>query len=220
MNKMIVPLFIIMFVIAVDVSSQQPVLKYPEHGSIINTLTPTLQWGGLGPNHSRVLVQVDTSYSFPVYSIVNIELPQGTTSYTVGSGRLQYNKLYVWRVGAYYYPGYYSYSNTFTFTTPLTGINNISSNIPDQFSLSQNYPNPFNPSTKMQFQIPKSGPDIQTFLSVYDILGREVAVLVNEQLKPGTYEVNWDASAFPSGVYFYTISSGSFKETRKMVLLK
>jgi len=101
----------------------------------------------------------------------------------------------------------------------LTGTQSISSEIPSQFSLSQNYPNPFNPATKIKFAIPH-GYTSQTILSVYDILGRRVAVLVNEQLLPGTYEVDWDASAFPSGVYFYTITSGSFKETRKMVLLK
>lgn len=100
------------------------------------------------------------------------------------------------------------------------GINSISSEIPSQFSLFQNYPNPFNPSTKIKFQIPQTGLVALTSLSVYDILGREVAILVNQQLRPGTYEVNWEASSFPSGVYFYSISSGSFKETRKMVLLK
>ena len=104
------------------------------------------------------------------------------------------------------------------FSQPI-GIDPISSEIPSQFSLSQNYPNPFNPATKIKFAIP-FGYASQTVLSVYDILGREVEVLVNEQLRPGTYEVDWEASSFPSRVYFYTITSGTFKETRKMVLLK
>jgi photosystem II stability/assembly factor-like uncharacterized protein len=112
-----------------------------------------------------------------------------------------------------------------TSTGGLSGINNITAGIPSEFSLSQNYPNPFNPSTKIKFAIPLSkrvseGRGVYTKLLVYDILGMEVAVLVNEQLRPGTYEVDWDASAFPSGVYFYSINSGSFKETKKMVLLK
>jgi len=107
---------------------------------------------------------------------------------------------------------------TLKFSQPI-GIDPISSEIPLQFSLSQNYPNPFNPATKIKFAIP-AGYGSQTNLSVYDILGRRVAVLVNQQLRPGTYEVDWDASVYPSGVYFYTITSGSFKETRKMVLLK
>lgn len=109
----------------------------------------------------------------------------------------------------------------------VTSINQITSQIPSQFSLSQNYPNPFNPATKIKFQIPLlRGVDAEgdrgvfVQISVHDILGREVAVLVNEQLVPGTYEVDWDGSAFPSGVYFYTITSGEYSETRKMVLLK
>lgn len=107
---------------------------------------------------------------------------------------------------------------TLKFSQPI-GIDPISSEIPSQFSLSQNYPNPFNPATKIRFAIP-AGYGSQTNLSAYDILGRQVAVLVNQQLRPGTYEVDWDATTFPSGVYFYTLTSASFKETRKMVLIK
>ena len=99
------------------------------------------------------------------------------------------------------------------------GISGMNTEIPGEFSLSQNYPNPFNPTTKIRFDISGSSA-AQTSLSVYDLLGREVAALVNEELKPGTYEVNWDASNFPGGVYFYRISAGSFSETRKMILIK
>jgi len=104
----------------------------------------------------------------------------------------------------------------------VTSLNPISSQTPQHFSLSQNYPNPFNPVTKIKFDLPASVETTRRVVSliIHDILGREVAVLVNEQLRPGSYEVDWDALAFPSGVYFYTITSGSFKETRKMVLLK
>ena len=83
--------------------------------------------------------------------------------------------------------------------------------------LLESYPNPFNPSTTIKFSITSAA---QTFLYVYDILGREVTTLVNQQLQPGTYEVNWDASSSPNGVYFYKLTAGSFIETRKMVLLK
>ncbi len=107
-----------------------------------------------------------------------------------------------------------------TSTGGISGINPISSEIPSQFSLSQNYPNPFNPSTKIKFQIPASGTVAQTYLYVYDMLGREVSELVNQKLQPGTYEVEWDASDYPSGVYFYKLSNGEFVETKKMVLLK
>jgi len=99
------------------------------------------------------------------------------------------------------------------------GITNTGTGIPQAFHLDQNYPNPFNPVTKIKFDI--SGTSVaQTFLSVYDILGHEVSVLVNQQLQPGTYEVNWNASGFPSGVYYYRLEAGTFTETKKMVLIK
>ncbi len=101
----------------------------------------------------------------------------------------------------------------------ITGLNNSSAIIPAEFSLSQNYPNPFNPVTKIRFAI--SGQSVaQTFLSVYDVLGNEVAVIVNQDLKPGVYEVDWDASTYPSGVYFYKLRANDFMCTKKMVLVK
>ena len=99
------------------------------------------------------------------------------------------------------------------------GIKEKSQNtFPNSFVLSQNYPNPFNPSTKIEFVIPKSS---FVNLKVYDVLGREVAILVNEEKQPGIYEVNFDASGFSSGVYFYRLRAGSnYSITQKMVLLK
>ncbi len=101
--------------------------------------------------------------------------------------------------------------------TGTIGINTISSEIPNHFSLSQNYPNPFNPATNFEFQIPKTG---FVNLTIYDATGREVAILVNGEMKPGAYKADWDASNFVSGVYFYKLSAGDFSETRKMVLIK
>ena len=85
------------------------------------------------------------------------------------------------------------------------------------FSLSQNYPNPFNPTTEIKYSIPKSG--IVT-LKVYNLLGREVFTLVNQEQKSGNYIVNFDASQLASGVYMYRIQSGDFSLTKKMTLLK
>src|SRR4030095_7468017 len=97
------------------------------------------------------------------------------------------------------------------------GIININSEIPKEFSLSQNYPNPFNPKTIINFQLPMFN---YVSLILYDVLGKEVASLVNEQLKAGTYEVNWDASNYPSGVYYYKLTAGDYTKTKKMVLIK
>lgn len=102
-------------------------------------------------------------------------------------------------------------------TSMLTGINHLSSEIPDNFSLSQNYPNPFNPQTHFEFRIAEFG---FVKLTVFDIVGKEVQALVNQELSPGTYSVDFDGSNIPSGVYYYRIESGSFSDTKKMVLIK
>ena len=102
-------------------------------------------------------------------------------------------------------------------TDNLVGINKINSEIPSSFSLSQNYPNPFNPTTNVQFSMF----NFQfVTLKVFDILGREVVTLVNEKLSPGTYTVDWNASEYPSGVYFYRLQTEGFTETKKMSLIK
>ena len=88
---------------------------------------------------------------------------------------------------------------------------------PNFFVLSQNYPNPFNPTTVINYQVPVAG---HVSVKVYDLLGREVMTLVNERKSAGSYQVLFDAHLLPSGVYFYSLESGSFKETKKMELLK
>ena len=81
----------------------------------------------------------------------------------------------------------------------------------------QNYPNPFNPVTNIVFDLPSAS---FTRLTVYDILGREIAVLVNEQLRAGSYKVDWNATNYPSGIYFYKIETEGFSNSKKMVLIK
>lgn len=102
------------------------------------------------------------------------------------------------------------------------GIQPISNNIPNKFVLHQNYPNPFNPATKIKFSIPanRDGKVSATIITIYDILGKEIAVPVNELLSPGEYEIDWDASAYSSGIYFYLLQNGDFSLSRKMLLIK
>jgi hypothetical protein len=99
----------------------------------------------------------------------------------------------------------------------IIGIQNINTEIASGFSLYQNYPNPFNPTTTIKFDIPKSS---NVKITVYDITGKELEVLVNEKLQAGTYQTTWNASNFSSGVYFYRIQAGDFSETKKLILLK
>ena len=97
-------------------------------------------------------------------------------------------------------------------------VNQISSKIPERISLYQNYPNPFNPTTKIRFGLKQSS---NTKLIIYNILGKEITTLVNEKLNAGSYEVDWDGSNYPSGVYFYRLSAdGNVVDTRKMMLIK
>jgi hypothetical protein len=123
--------------------------------------------------------------------------------------------------------------NLFIDTTEnITGTHNNGNEIPEAYSLSQNYPNPFNPSTKIKFSIPKGITDkgLQPLvqIKVYDINGSEIETLVNKNMNPGSYEIDFDGRKYSSGVYFYklvvsdasTSLSTSFSETRKMVLIK
>jgi hypothetical protein len=89
--------------------------------------------------------------------------------------------------------------------------------IPKEYALAQNYPNPFNPSTKINYQIPELS---FVTIKVYDVLGGEVATLVNEEKPADTYELTWYAEQLPSGIYFYQLKGGEFIETKKMVLIK
>ena len=91
--------------------------------------------------------------------------------------------------------------------------------IPTEFSLEQNYPNPFNPETKIKYVI-ASGAKQSVSLKIFDVLGNEVATLVNEEKEPGIYEVEWNGKEFASGVYYYTLTAGSFVQTKKLMLLK
>jgi Tol biopolymer transport system component len=104
-----------------------------------------------------------------------------------------------------------------------TGIS-APSGLPAEFVLRQNYPNPFNPTTNIGFRLPAGQAGIADFgfvsLKVFDALGREVAVLVNEDRPAGAYTVQWDGAAFPSGVYYYRLQAGTFEASKKMILMK
>ncbi|HSL88321.1 MAG TPA: T9SS type A sorting domain-containing protein [Ignavibacteriaceae bacterium] len=98
----------------------------------------------------------------------------------------------------------------------VTNVDNQQS-LPTQFILYQNYPNPFNPATVISYQLPVNG---NVTLKVYDLLGKEVAVLVDEYKPAGKYEVEFDASQISSGVYDYKLTAGDFTQTNKMVLIR
>ncbi len=133
----------------------------------------------------------------------------------IGTNKIRFNA-----ISAY---GNNLFLDSICVVTPV-GTINPAGLVPGQFSLSQNYPNPFNPVTSISYSIPKAG---HVELKIYNVLGEETAVLVNEMKQPGIYKVNFDASNLSSGVYFYRIifrqggsSTGDFTDVKKMVLIK
>jgi Arylsulfotransferase (ASST)/Secretion system C-terminal sorting domain len=137
--------------------------------------------------------------------------PQNTTAYNNYVFKVQrYSPTYPGLIGKDLTPGnfielYYS------------GVEGEFNHIPGTFALYQNYPNPFNPVTNFKYDLPKNS---FVKLTIYDIAGKEIETLVKEKQNPGTYKVNWNASQYPSGVYFYKLVSETQSETKKMILIK
>jgi len=141
---------------------------------------------------------------------ISFILGHGTTtetqSYSFEDNNLTSGK-YLYRLKQIDFDGTFEYSNEVE----------VIINAPEKFELSQNYPNPFNPSTKIRYQVASTNP---VNLKIYDVLGNEVATLVNEVQPNGNYEVEFNASGLASGTYFYKLQSGEFIQTKKMVLIK
>lgn len=106
----------------------------------------------------------------------------------------------------------------FNTTNPLVTSNiNLMTEIPKEFGLYQNYPNPFNPTTSIRYDIPNSS---YVSIMVYDVTGKTVETLVDQQLEAGRYEATWDATRYSSGIYFYKITAADFSSVKRMVLIK
>jgi hypothetical protein len=112
-------------------------------------------------------------------------------------------------------------TSSFAYLDKFTGVEN-KDELLKKFSLDQNYPNPFNPITKIKYTIPSEGTSLMKSvqLKVYDVLGNEVATLVNEEKRAGNYEITFNAANLPSGIYFYQLKAGEFVSTKKLMLLK
>ena len=161
------------------------------------TLTPTFS-----PSNIRTFTGVNDSVLINTTSTNNVPLGLYTVAVTgvETGGPRTHSRSYQIRVGNF------------------TGIQNTNSEVPVKYSLEQNYPNPFNPVTNIKFGLPKSS---FVTLKIYDILGREVAVLVNNlNIAAGNYVYDFNAANVPSGIYFYRISAGDFTDVKKMTLIK
>lgn len=209
---------------------------YSESSSDINSAT-MLNGFNLFPNeflttgYSRSFSIGDEIQKDSVISVSEtVTLPAGTFSNCLLISESHINNLgtVVFRENHYYAYGVGMVKNERTIPSNdahidelmsyvITGVEENNNSIPPRYLLSQNYPNPFNPSTKIQYSISSQQ---NVTLKVYDVLGKEVATLVNDEKPAGTYEVFFNGSNLSSGVYFYKLQSGSFVETRKLTLLK
>jgi zinc carboxypeptidase/type IX secretion system substrate protein len=187
-----------------------PVLVSPADSVAIDSTSATFVWNRCQPEVTGYWFEIDTTDQFTT-SFVDSTVTD--TFYT--SLFIEPSKNYWWRLKAGNTLGWSNFSETRMFTTLLTSIGD--DYIPVEYSLSQNYPNPFNPITKIKYTIKEQ---VKVDLSVFDILGREVMQLVNKKQNAGKYEVQINAAALPSGVYFYKLSAGDFSSIKKMILIK
>jgi photosystem II stability/assembly factor-like uncharacterized protein len=148
----------------------------------------------------RFAVSTDTAHT-----LIELPAPDSTAVYDA----VFIDSTHGWAVG--------TNGAIYKFNTLIIGNHNQQNNIPAENKLSQNYPNPFNPSTTISFTLTKH---TRVKITMYDVLGREVRVLLEDIKNPGEHKLKFDASALSSGVYFYKIEAGSYTETKKMVLIK
>jgi hypothetical protein len=172
-------------------------------------VAPTFVWTkGVGTSFTARII--DGATSATVFDTTVTE-----TTF-VSSRWLAANKIYRWKVMAQNAYGGSDWSAEGSFRTALTLVERDGP-IPTTYDLTQNYPNPFNPVTQIRFALPEYG---HAQLRVYDILGRNVAVLVNEELSPGTYTATFDGDQLPSGTYFAVFTAGEHRFVRKMLFVK
>ncbi len=204
-------------VFASNSAPQIPILVYPRNNdSLYTSVTPQLRWRLSAAAFSyRLQVARDASFGILLVDSTAIE------PITVSLSRVlqDTSSWYYWRVRSVKDADSSSWSTVWRFKPRRVpaAVRELPGHMPGAFVLSQNYPNPFNPTTKINFSIKVAS---FTTLKVYDIVGREVATLVNERLQRGSYETTFDGRGLASGVYLYRLQAGSFIETKKLLLLR
>lgn len=193
-----------------------PTLLYPEDVSLDVEINPTFIW-----NSSDLA----TEYNLQVSEGLDIDLNNLLVDTLVADTTVKYdllkvNKIYSWRILALNDFGQSEWTGIFKFKTAADSIlsaEDLDLNLPQEYTLEQNYPNPFNPLTTISFGIPESG---MTSLKVYNIIGQEIAILLNEELNAGHYNIQFDATDMTSGLYLYRLQSKNFISIKKMLLIK
>jgi uncharacterized lipoprotein YddW (UPF0748 family) len=161
------------------------------------------------------------SYDLQVSKYFNLSVllvdTTGLADTTFAPGLLESFTIYNWRMRGVNGIGVGPWTDILRFRTVTVTSAGEGETVPDQFALHQNFPNPFNPSTRIEFDLPEM---TRVTLTVYDILGREVKILVDDSLPAGTHSVTWNATEFSSGIYFYVLRAGAYTGVKKMVFTK
>ena len=177
----------------------------------LNGNTVTLSWQtATETNNSGFEIERSSSSPGAIWDKIGFVEGNGTSTETKNYSFADKNLLsgkYSYRLKQIDFDGSFEYSE----------IVNVDVSSPAKYSLEQNYPNPFNPATVIEYSIPEMN---HVTIKIFNVLGKEVATLVNEEKSAGTYKVDFNASNLSSGVYYYTISTGSFSSTKKMMLMK
>jgi hypothetical protein len=188
-----------------------PVLLYPpDHSSVVNDLTPVLDWDSTITTTSyRIQLSADSLFTS---QLLNENVT--TSHYSIQDELLIVNGSYYWRVRTSTGTEIGPWSEIFHFETITTGRDDQKL-FPEETGLSQNYPNPFCGMTVIEYQLPVN---CEVDLSVYDILGRKVSNLVNDFKEAGEYKVEFNTNSLPSGIYYYRLSAENIYLTRKMII--
>ena len=193
---------------------EAPMLVYPTNNTSEIPLVFDFTWRSETSAETYDL-QVSRGADFIPQSILIDTAGIADTSFS--SPEMEPDKIYFWRVGANNEFGFSGWSEVYTYKTTNLTVVEADTEIPDKFNLSQNYPNPFNPETVIEFSVPESN---YITLTVYDLLGREVVKLVNEDLSAGIYNVKFSGENLTSGIYIYVLNNGSEALSHKMMLVK
>ncbi len=191
---------------------------HPLNGAANVATVDTLRWLSLptfGGFNLMYRVQVATDRTLKTSTIVL----QDSIADTSRAFNLAGGSWYYWRVRAFSQFGISKLASTLDsfYVSPVGGVDDMQSSVPDSYVLGQNFPNPFNPSTSISYGVPVRS---HVTLEILDMLGRVVATIVNDVKEPGVHTATWDASAMPSGAYFYKLTAGGFTQTKKMLLVR
>jgi chitinase len=190
-----------------------PTLQSPTNGSTSNSTSASLSWNAVaGANSYEVQVAMNQDFSTLV---IDTTVDSSTLSKTIAVQLNQSATTYYWRVRANTTGTTSEWSSIWSFSS--ASVDAINKNAPFTLMLSQNYPNPFNPSTTIAFSIPKAA---YVTLKIYNSLGQQVENLVEGNMSEGVHNISWDASKFPSGVYFYRLQVDGYGLVKKMMLIK